>query len=53
MEKKRKKSKKEISAQARREAENHPTVRRLRELATRGMTPEEREAFLAEYRAVD
>ncbi|MBA3383428.1 MAG: hypothetical protein H0T20_02100 [Actinobacteria bacterium] len=33
---KRKRSKKEISEQARIEAENSPTVRRLRELVARG-----------------
>ncbi len=34
---KKKRSKKEISEQARREAENSPTVRRLRELYANGM----------------
>ena len=33
---KRKRSKKEIADQARREAENSPNIRRLRELAERG-----------------
>ena len=33
---KRKRSKKEISEEARREAENSPTVRKLRELVARG-----------------
>jgi hypothetical protein len=33
---KRKRSKKEISEQARRETENRPSVRRLRELVARG-----------------
>ena len=37
MEKKRKRSKKEISEQARREAEASPIVRQLRELYERGM----------------
>jgi hypothetical protein len=33
---KRKRSKKEIAEQAQREAENRPSIRRLRELAERG-----------------
>lgn len=34
---KRKRSKKEIVEQARREAENRPSIRRVRELAERGL----------------
>jgi len=44
---KRKRSKKEISEQARVRAENSPTVRRLRELVARG------EAELEERRRLD
>ncbi|HEV8686433.1 MAG TPA: hypothetical protein VGQ84_04105 [Gaiellaceae bacterium] len=50
---KKKRSKKEISEAALREAENSLVVRRLREAAMRRMTPQEREEFLAEYRRAD
>lgn len=44
---KKRKSKREIAAEARREAENSPIVRQLRELYTRGM------AEVAERRKLD
>jgi hypothetical protein len=47
---KKKRSRKETSEERRRWAEDHPTIRLLRERAFHGMTPEEREAFLAKYR---